>query len=353
VRVRVVEAKKRWARAELVEVVRESPQRVTAPCPLASGACGGCPWMHVAPDAQVAAKQAIAAGALRGLIARGMVLGAPLAPVAPLRWRRRARYAWSAPPLRIGFRGHRSHAIADAPVCLQVDERIERAVARFRDEIGPRLVGRGELHVLVGHAGDVDLVLDGADAELAAATRALGGGPSRRVEVEPGQWAAADDFAQASGEGNAALIDEVLAAVAPQPGLRVLELFAGSGNFTRHLLDAGASVVANDVAISAIAGARLESGPAHQALARVGGEGFDVLLLDPPRTGAAEVVEAVRALGAAAPPRIVYVSCDAATLARDLERLADAGYAPRHARVLDLFPQTAHLEIVVSATLGP
>ena len=163
----------------------------------------------------------------------------------------------------------------------------------------------------------------------------------------------ADDFAQASAKGNAALFTEALRGIEPRKGLRVLELFAGSGNFTAGLVGAGCDVTWNDLVLNRViardlAGARFLPGPAHEAVAQVAGERFDVLLLDPPRTGAAEVVDAVRAM-ADPPARLVYVSCDAATLARDLERLCDAGYAPKQAQVLDLFPQTAHLEIVAIA----
>jgi 23S rRNA (uracil1939-C5)-methyltransferase len=251
----------------------------------------------------------------------------------------------------------------DVETCLQLDEGLDRAIAAFRSVIGPHLEGTGELHALLGHAGGVHLAGEGdqggGSPALYAAAKALVGmaniagveiwlGDDQittgvdRIEVEPGQWSSAGDFAQASAAGNAELVVEMLRAVAPRPGLRILELFAGSGNFTRHLVAAGAEVVANDVIARDIPGARVEPGPAH----RVVRAGFDVLLLDPPRTGAAEVIAAVIALGAAAPPRIVYVSCDAATLARDLDRLCEAGYVPRRAQVLDLFPQTAHLEIV-------
>ncbi|MCB9565587.1 MAG: hypothetical protein H6708_34815, partial [Kofleriaceae bacterium] len=173
------------------------------------------------------------------------------------------------------------------------------------------------------------------------------------IELEPGLAGAADAFAQASRDGNRALVAEVVAAVAPAPGLRVLELFAGGGNFTRHLTAAGATVVANDVVAPAVTppGARFEVGPAAETVARLAATGarFDVVLLDPPRTGAREVVAALAALGA---PRIVYVSCDAATLGRDLELLAAAGWAPRRAAVLDVMPQTPHLEIVAVAERG-
>lgn len=340
VRARVVEEKRRYARAELVEVVAPSPVRVEAPCPYQrAGTCGGCPWMQVARDAQLDAKQHLAAGALRKLVARGLVLRPILAPVPPLRWRRRARLHAAGGAL--GFHAPRSRRVTDIETCLQLDERLDAALAAIRRTV--RFRGDGEVHLLVGHAGDVDVVFD-ADVEGADALEI----PRRAVEVEPGLFARADEFAQATAAGNAALVGEVLREIAPRPGLRVLELFAGSGNFTRHLVAAGAEVVANDVVRPRAPAGRFVEGPADRAVARVAAERFDALLLDPPRTGAREALAAVAAM-ATPPARVIYVSCDVATLARDLELLADAGWTPRHAQVLDLMPQTAHLEVVAVA----
>jgi 23S rRNA (uracil1939-C5)-methyltransferase len=133
----------------------------------------------------------------------------------------------------------------------------------------------------------------------------------------------------------------------------VLELFAGGVNFTRHLVAAGAEVVANDMVAPAVVvpGARFVAGTADAAVDRLVREGaqFDVVVLDPPRAGARA---AVSRLGALAPRRVVYVSCDVATLARDLEVLAQADLTPRRATVFDVMPQTAHVEVVAVADRG-
>jgi 23S rRNA (uracil1939-C5)-methyltransferase len=297
--------------------------------------------MQVARDAQLEAKQAIAAGALRKLVARGLELRPPLAPVPPLRWRRRARLHWADGVL--GFHAPRSHRLTDIASCLQLDERLDAALAAIRAAV--RFGGAGDVHLLLGHRGDVHVVfsapVDGAEALIGQA--GITGAPA--IEIEDGLLARADEFAQATAAGNAALIAEVIREVAPRAGLRVLELFAGAGNFTRHLVAAGAEVVANDVVTPVPRPPRFIAGPAERAVARLHAERFDALLLDPPRTGAREALAAVAAMPAP-PPRVIYVSCDVATLARDLELLAAAGWAPRHAQVLDLMPQTAHLEVV-------
>ena len=358
VRARVVETHRSFARAELVEVLAASPARVAAPCPLAAArTCGGCPWMHVAPGAQLAAKQELAAGALRKLIARGLELAPPLAPVPPLRWRRRARFHIDGGA--IGLDAPRSRRVTDVAACLQLDARLEAALVEVRAALGAvSYTARGELHLALGHRGDVHVVVEAAvPRQLAEALVGRAGiagvvvpghtAGAAAIELEPGLAGPADAFAQASEAGNRALIDEVVAAVAPAPGMRVLELFAGGGNFTRPLLAAGADVLASDVAAPFDGGhAEWRIGRADEVVRSLAGERFDAVLLDPPRTGAREAVSALAAIHA---PRVIYVACDAATLARDLEILAGAGWSPRRARVLDLMPQTAHLEIVAVA----
>lgn len=358
VRARIVETHKSFARAELVEVLAASPARVAAPCPLARArTCGGCPWMHVAPEAQLAAKQELAAGALRKLIARGLELAPPLAPVPPLRWRRRARFHLGDGA--IGLDAPRSRRVTDVAACLQLDARLEAALVAVRAALASTVEGRGELHLALGHRGDVHVVIEAAVAPAVADALVGRAGiagvvvpghtaGAAAIELEPGLVGPADAFAQASEAGNRALIDEVVAAVAPAPGMRVLELFAGSGNFTRPLVAAGAEVVANDArqADRPIAGVDFRVGRADEVVRRLAGERFDSVLLDPPRTGAKDAVSALPAIAA---PSVIYVACDAATLARDLEILDRAGWSPRRARVLDLMPQTAHLEIVAVA----
>jgi 23S rRNA (uracil1939-C5)-methyltransferase len=336
VRARIVETHKKWARGELVAVLAPSTARVEPACPYAAArTCGGCPWMHVTRDAQVAAKQANVASALRKLVARGLELAPIVTPAPDLGWRRRARLQLDGDV--VGFHAPRSNAVTDIARCLQLDPRLDAAIQAAR----PSLRGtRGELHAAIGHAGDVQLVA------VEQGRRTIVAGPAR-LELEPGLATDADEFAQASAEGNAALVSAMLAALQPHAGQRVLELFAGAGNFTRHLLAAGAHVTANELAATAPAGATLEPGRAEEAVARVAARGdrFDAVLLDPPRTGA---LDAARALAAwrDAPSRVVYVACDLATAARDLEILAAAGWNPRRAVPLDLMPQTAHVEVV-------
>ncbi|HEX4420951.1 MAG TPA: hypothetical protein VH165_23705, partial [Kofleriaceae bacterium] len=160
------------------------------------------------------------------------------------------------------------------------------------------------------------------------------------------------DFAQASHAGNAALIAQARAALGPGPG-RLLELYAGAGNFTRGFAADGWDVVASDAVAPARPPPVFHVGTAPDVLARLAGAArvagraaaWDAIALDPPRTGAADAVDGMLA---AAPRVIVYVSCDVATLARDAARLTAGGaYQATDAWPLDVMPQTAHVEVVM------
>jgi 23S rRNA (uracil1939-C5)-methyltransferase len=385
VRVEIVEEHARWARGELVSIVEPSPVRVTPPCPLAA-VCGGCHWQHVALDAQREAKVALVAGALRRSVAAGLELRPIATPAPALHWRRRARFHWTRPgdgapdipppagerarePV-IGLYAARSRRLIDVPTCPQLDPRLDAVLELVRKELGPSLRRNGELHFVVGEIGEVHVVVDGGcDPARAAALVGRAGiagvslrGVGRRrvqtfgktrIELDAELVAAADDFAQATAEGNRALRAEVEVALGAGPG-RLLELYAGAGNFTRDALASGWDVTATDRETPADTGAppgsddggaRWLPGLAEHVVARLAdaGERFDAVLLDPPRMGARE---ACAELGRLGPRRIVYVSCDPATLGRDADVLLGQGYEPRWARPVDLMPQTAHVEVV-------
>jgi len=170
------------------------------------------------------------------------------------------------------------------------------------------------------------------------------------VEIEPGQWGQADRFAQASRAGNQALCAAVDRVARPRDGARVLELHAGSGNLTRVLADGAAGVLAVDGRPGRPAGGpgvQWRIGAVEEVVAELAaaGERFDLVALDPPREGARPLCEPIAALE---PRRIVYVSCDPATLARDLDQLDRLGYAASWAQPIDLMPQTAHVEVVTA-----
>jgi 23S rRNA (uracil1939-C5)-methyltransferase len=383
VRIRVEREKGKVAWGELLEIERPgSPTlRVPPPCPL-FGTCGGCQWQHVTAAAQLAAKRAIVERALGAPVAEIVAAGPPFG------YRDRAKLA-VGPGGRLGFRARRSHDIVDVPACPLFGPELARALPALRGTARGLAAGV-ELDVLAGNDG-VHANVAQADPTSAAHARrefawvsasSAGASPSRgerdpsRVPkaidrlnaagvvglalagkptlgqpdvdiAEPGSpplRVPADGFAQVGRAGNAALVAAVVAAVGPSPGA-VLELYAGSGNLTRHLVRGGATTVsASDGDPGAIARGARNVPEAAWSLRPPAGDA-DTVVLDPPREGAdrAHLAVATRARR-----RVVYVSCDPQTLGRDARLLRAAGFELTRAVALDLMPQTFHVEVVAA-----
>jgi 23S rRNA (uracil1939-C5)-methyltransferase len=358
VRARIVREKGRVAWAELLEIERPSPDRVPPPCPL-FGTCGGCQWQHVSIDAQRAAKKTIVDRALATSIA-------PVRSGGPsFGYRDRARLAVGAGGT-LGFHARRSTEIVDVPGCPLFGPELVRALPALRGlargltpgvEIDVQAGAEG-VHVNVGQADGAGIVHAGREIDRLGAAGvvglALAGKPTfGRAEVdvaEPGGpplAISAGGFAQVGRPANAALIASVLEAVGAMPGV-VLELYAGSGNLTRHLLRMAWAVHACDGDPAAVArgrrnapGAVWAAGPPGQTERIVA----ETVVLDPPREGAdrAHLAAALRA-----GRRIVYVSCDPQTLGRDARALRAGGFHLAGAVALDLMPQTFHVEVVAT-----
>lgn len=363
VRARLVHATKSFARAELVSIDEPSPDRAAPPCPHFLRGCGGCTWQHVSRPAQLAAKQAIVANALRKLT--GLALHPIEDPAPPLGWRRRVRFHVALGNVGLFVEG--TNTVLPIDHCPQLEPALDAALAAVRAASPPD----GELSLLLGHRGDVvvgvsrpwklaaSLVGSAGIVGVVAGAESHG---THVIEIEPGLWSGPTDFAQASAAGNRALIARTRAALGPpsSSSATLVELYAGSGNFTRGFIDDGWGVLATDgvprvegnPAASAASGAasgakgRLAEhrvGPVGDVLATIDGP-VDAIVLDPPRVGAADAIDGIVRLS---PRVIVYVSCDPATLARDLDRLVGAGYRATDAWPIDLMPQTAHVEVVV------
>lgn len=330
--VEVTEVSKSFVRADAVEVLEASPDRVTPPCPLAHpGGCGGCDFQHVSLPAQRRLKADVVAEQLRRLagIDREVVVEAvPVSAESPddgLGWRSRMQYV-GVPGGGKGLRKHRSHEVVLVDQCLI-------AAPDARVTTGPFAGGRRESSttspVVVEHALGRDF----------------------RV--------AADGFWQVHPQAPRVLVGTVLELLAPRPGERALDLYAGVGLFSAFLAEAvgragGVVAIESDRRAGELAGENLADFP--QAAVRTGrvdrvleqGIGstrrFDVVVLDPPREGAKRTV--VQAVVALAPRAVAYVACDPAALARDLSYFAEAGYALADLRAFDLFPMTHHVECV-------
>jgi 23S rRNA (uracil1939-C5)-methyltransferase len=355
VRARIVHETASFARAELVEVVAPSPDRVVPVCEYVARGCGGCQWQHVARPAQLAAKQAIVANALRRL--DGLAIEPIADPAPPLGWRRRARFHVAGGAIGLYRAGSRE--LVPLGHCPQLEPGLDAALAAVIAAHPPD----GELAVVIGHRGEVVVgtaapwpgaarLVDAGIAGVTAGAQRFG---PAALELEPELRAGPWDFAQASAAGNAALVAIARAALGPaagagpggpiargvRGGARLLELHAGAGNFTRAFIADGWDVVASDLVRPAAPPASFEHGPADRVLARVAGP-FDAIVLDPPRAGARDAIPGILRH---APGVVVYISCDPATLARDAAALV--GYRAERAWPIDLMPQTAHVEVVL------
>jgi 23S rRNA (uracil1939-C5)-methyltransferase len=337
--VRVREDRGRFARGQVEALLEPGPARADPVCPV-FGSCGGCAWQHVSYAAQLEAKRAILAEALRRLGGLEPLALPPCAPSPrPYAYRGRTRLQVAAG--RVGYRRRRSHALCAVERCPVLVPALDEA-----------------LHELAAHPppedGEWELVA-GADATRVAA---LGRGAApvelevcgRRLGVSAGVFA----------QSNALLLDELVRRVATAAGRGALavELFAGAGLFSAELAARFSRVIAVESDGAAAADLRRNLGAwgfpgvevleerVERALPRLAGLEPDALVLDPPRSGlprgAAEALLALR------PRRVVYLSCDPATLARDLARLVAGGLALRSAAAIDLFPQTPHVEALAT-----
>ena len=363
VRVRIEREKGRAAWGELTAIERPGAERVPPPCPL-FGSCGGCQWQHVTIDAQRAAKKAMVERAL------GISIP-PVRAVGPdFGYRDRAKLTVGKEGT-LGFHARRSHDVVDLgdpPRCPLFGPELARALPALR-ALARGLAPGIELEVQAGAEG-IHLNVVRADALSAAHARreidrlneagvvglALAGKPTLgRVEVdvaEPGSAPLAipaGGFAQVGRAANAALVAAVMEAVGPEPGI-VLEMYAGSGTFTRHLvtrMGGGGRVFACDGDPAAVERGR-RNVPAAAWSTRPTADSPDTVVLDPPREGADRfhLTAAIRARR-----RIVYVSCDPQTLGRDARHLKADGFRLVEAVALDLMPQTFHVEVV--ATFEP
>jgi len=357
VRARIVEARARFARAELEAVERPSAERADPACAV-FGECGGCTWQHVRYEAQVAAKAAILEDALRRI--GHLELPGPVEIVpSPVEYAYRIRTRVRVERGQVGYRQRRSHRIAPTTRCPILAPALERALVE--------LPARAR-----GGSGDWWLALGSDGCAHAAPVGRAPAGARRRPPARVSLSVAGHDLECGVGgfhQANGPLFETVAAAVVAAAGRgdSAIELFAGAGyltlglarNFGRVFAVEGSPRAAHDLERNAErAGARaievlarsVERALASPPLAGAGAHA-DVVVIDPPRTGlSAPTLAGVLALAA---PRIVYLSCDPATLARDAAALVAGGYALEAVRGFDLFPQTPHVEALATFTRSP
>ncbi len=346
VRARVLHEKKRWLRAEVVDVLEPGAGRVPPACPHVER-CGGCPWQVVDRGAQ--------REALRAHIER--VVGAPVPPLAPLAglgWRSTARVHWADGA--VGYRGRGTDEVVDIDACPVLAPEVAAVFAALRDA-RPEGEGTARLTAAPGASSGTIASASGAPRRALSAPAVHGallsdvayGEPFNRFE---GVLHPADAFVQAHRAGNALLRATVVELAGGAAS--VLELYAGSGNLTFALAGAGSQVTAVESLPSATEALAREAEVRGLPVTAVTADAarppdgsFDLVVLDPPRSGARAAVRALHERGAR---RLVYVSCDPATLGRDLDWLKARGWAVDYARGFDLFPHTGHVETLVRVT---
>jgi 23S rRNA (uracil1939-C5)-methyltransferase len=387
------------ARTETIE--RPSPARVEPPCPY-FGTCGGCSLQHLEPAAQVAMKQRVLEDALWHI---GRVrAGELLAPIHGLSWgyRHRARFSVRDVARKgtvlIGFHERKSSFVADMKSCLVVPTRISALLPELRALVEDLSIRDRvpQIELAIGEDAQEGVPVDALVLRVLtppndADVRALSGFESRhrvRLYLQSGgpetvqslsaherelSYSLPDfgvtlafgptDFTQVNAALNRVLVRRAIALLAPAPGERIADFFCGVGNFTLPIARRGAQVIGIEGSGSLVARARTNAqrndlaararfeianlfDTKRESIAALGP--LDKALVDPPREGAIALVKALPEDGLR---RLVYVSCNPATLARDAAVLVhQRGFEFAAAGVANMFPHTTHVESIALFT---
>lgn len=388
-----------FSRARVAEVLEAGPDRVAASCPYA-GACGGCPWMSLSRKGQLAAKRANVVDSLTRIghfpaeVAESLVAGCET-PSGPLGYRNKIELAFERDGSVASFGMHAAGGtgIVKVKSCLLLEKRFAKLPRSISgalgfvsgshgldfERVGIRASSRtGDVEVALWDApgpfprAQVSRVLNDA-AKVSSVVRVMSKGPAKARRIAgverlsgAGSWSeriaggtmrlSAPSFFQVNTAGAEKLVELVMAALDPQDDDIAMDLYSGAGTFTLPLARRCAYVSAVESYAPAVRDLRRNLEAANlENVDAVGGDAgrefpddeADIIVVDPPRAGLApEVVD----LLCAQPARsIAYVSCDPATLARDLQRfMADGTFEVRSITPVDLFPQTFHVETVTN-----
>jgi tRNA/tmRNA/rRNA uracil-C5-methylase (TrmA/RlmC/RlmD family) len=358
----VTQTTAKFARADATEIIRAAPERVSAPCPYARpGGCGGCDWQHASLHAQREIKAQVISQQLRRIagLERDVSVHELPGEASGLGWRTRVRFAVDKDG-RAGLYRHRSHEIEHISDCLIAHPLITEAAVTRKTWSGAEWVevaaspDTGDRALLIrgrGGGGASHIPDDHqADSGSAGSPRFLSyraAGRAWRVSAA-GFWqghpAAADVLAEA-----------VLAALEPRPGQTGLDLYCGAGLFAGVLAEAvgpSGSVIGVEQDEAAVRDARhnlrqtpwahIHRGDAARVLAKLGPGDATIAVLDPPRAGATRALIDLLCSGGLS--RVAYVSCDPATLARDIAVFDGHGWRLEQLRGFDAFPMTHHVE---------
>ena len=345
-KIKITSVSSKIAHADVIEVTKPSEHRVLPPCKYA-GSCGGCDFQHIEINAQREYKSAIVKEQFlrigkMDLDALGFDLKVQaLEPTNGLHWRTRMDFAVS-PQGGIGFFGARSNEVVEIKDCLIADERMNVA-----ELSGRSWKSDARVEVAVSSTNEISVMRSGRSIS----------GPTQIVEQVGGNSFKISpvSFWQSHKAAPVELTKAVLALLGVKNGDNVCDLYSGVGLFAAAILkevgDRGfVTLIESDK--TAVIDARkiflnkenvkILQGLVAQQLPIV--KRADLILLDPPRTGAGEIV--IQQMVKFRPRKIVYVACDPAALARDAKTLEESGYKLDHIQAFDLFPMTQHIECV-------
>ncbi|RKH74496.1 class I SAM-dependent RNA methyltransferase [Corallococcus aberystwythensis] len=377
-------------RGLLGQVLTDGAERVVSRC-VYSDACGGCDWLELSVPAQRSAKQEIVLSTLEhlGRLKRSDFAVRPLM-VAPRDWgyRRRA-VLHGVGKGALGYFGRRTHERIPVDVCPALTPVLMALPGKLPPLLKPLakdteevlLLAEGDKaafavnlsgpvtarHLEAAEAAVRALRLEGAVLVPKEGSARLIGRPVLRslspLRPEVPVYLRPDAFAQAHAEANVGLVTAALYELGAKETDSVLELYSGNGNFTFPLAGTagpvlgvesspvGVELAQRSAREGGVANVRFIQGDARKVCDGLVAEGrsFDLCLADPPRAGAPGLAKWMRALNVR---RVVYVACDPASLARDAAGLVEAGYKPVALQVVDMFPQTHHVEAVMSFERG-
>jgi 23S rRNA (uracil1939-C5)-methyltransferase len=391
--VTVSEEHPRFVRAKVAEILEASPDRVTPPCPY-FGICGGCQWQHIGYDLQLSSKRKAIEEALSRIGKQtGIAVSHIDASPDQYGYRNKIELSVAITPKgpAFGFSRHGSNEVIAIDECLLLPKKYRKApralsgALRYLSSRIPTPVERVSLRVSRSGEVEVDLWTSSGSFPRQLAAKVIGDAVGARtvtrvvlkgeadtrkvskVEVlsGPGAWGeklgghsylvSAPSFFQVNTRAAELLQHAVLSATTFDEDTLVADLYAGVGTFTLPLAATGSEVVAVESSAHALADLRRNLGAAGLEADIMPGdagriaeelEDIDTIVVDPPRAGLSP--RAGRALIEARPKTIVYVSCDPATLARDVKVFAESGYAVASLSAVDLFPQTYHVESVAT-----
>ncbi len=349
VSVEVTEAKRDWSRGHVVDVHEPSADRVIPPCRYRLAGCGGCDWQHVDVSAQLSAKAAILADAMRrtGGLNEALIMEGPSAP--PFAYRTSVRVV-GAPSGRPGFRRERSHEAIEVDVCMVAHPTLFDVLREIT--VGPDV----ELTLRVSEAtGQMTAMWDtrAGDVQGLPASVKTGATAALYEDVAGHRFrVSAGSFFQSGPAAAALLVDAVRRAAPEIDGSdHVVDAYAGVGLFGVAAVPPSSRTTSIETSRSSVEDASVNlAGRAATVVRgevgawRAGGERVDVVIADPARSGLGKPGSA--ALSAAGAPVLVLVSCDPVSLARDAALLRGHGYRHERTEVLDLFPMTHHVEAV-------